>query len=177
MAINSNVGSNQFLIVPNNVPLPAKSPRELRPDVQSHATALPYRKRSPVLTQKSRKRHTPSPSTAPKLPSDNGSKKRHVLHRTRDLCPSARLAKSGRASSLKGALGHLRGVSIKKTLSAVTQAARKMNVSVGGGSAGQGRAASGVGVQGVMNHDCFFSRLEKAGVHGSAQYHAVGFCR
>jgi hypothetical protein len=42
-------------------------------------------------------------------------------------------------------LGHLRAVSIKKTLSTVTQAARKMcsemNVSVGGGgSAGQGRA-------------------------------------
>ena len=119
MAINSNVGSNQFLIVPNNVPLPAKSPRELRPDVQSHATALPYRKRSPVLTQKSRKRHTPSPSTAPKLPSDNGSKKRHVLHRTRDLCPSARLAKSGRASRVQGSkgpsLGHSRAVSIGST--------------------------------------------------------------
>ena len=102
-----------------------------------------------------------------------------MLHRTRDLCPSARLAKSGRAASLKGALGHLRGVSIKKTLSAVTQAARKMNVSVGGGFAGQGRVVSGVGVQGVMNHDCVFSRLEKAGVHRQErrQYHAVGFCR
>jgi hypothetical protein len=81
-------------------------------------------------------------------------------------------------------LGHLRAVSIKKTLSTVTQAARKMcsemNVSVGGGgSAGQGgqRAVWRLGMRVMI----VFSPRE-LGVHGGmlesgAQYHAVGFCR
>jgi hypothetical protein len=112
-------------------------------------------------------RHRAQPQS---FPSDNGSKNRPVLHRTRDLCPLGSARQIGPCIKPQGCArassGHLRGVSIKKTLSAVTQAARKLNVSVGGGSAGQGRVVSGVGVQGVMNHDCFFSRREKAGVHG-----------
>jgi hypothetical protein len=96
-------------------------------------------------------------NTAPKLPSDNGSKKRHVLHCTRDLCPSARLAKSGRAASLKGAARASSGRFDKENSIYGNTSSTQDECLSRWWQCRAGRAASGVEAW-HEGHDCFFSQ-------------------
>jgi hypothetical protein len=85
-----------------------------------------------------------------------------MLHRTRDLSPSARLAKSGRAASLKGAARASSGRfdkenSIYCNTSSTQDVQRDECLSRRWWQCRAGRAASGVEAW-HEGHDCFFSQ-------------------